>query len=187
MDFQLTASASICDERSTSFHRIFNYAPVTFFHFDLLRSVPKAKKQTFRRPKNYSILKWRKRNLSFPERCKPFCPALGLLPVESRPCLKISFKRGCQPPIPSPLFFNKKKQQSSTAVGSQWRRTFLFILLHRQDLILRRIQGLRRVLPTTGNRGPKTISSTTWTRGGDPTREMQKNMPSSTGQALAQN
>ena len=33
MDFQLTASASICDERSTSFHRIFNYAPVTFFHF----------------------------------------------------------------------------------------------------------------------------------------------------------
>jgi len=44
MDFQLTASASICDERSTSFHRIFNYAPVTFFHFDLLRSVPKAKK-----------------------------------------------------------------------------------------------------------------------------------------------
>ena len=44
MDFQLTASASICDERTTSFHRIFNYAPVTFFHFDLLRSVPKAKK-----------------------------------------------------------------------------------------------------------------------------------------------
>ena len=33
MDFQLTASASICDERSTSFHRIFNYAPITFFHF----------------------------------------------------------------------------------------------------------------------------------------------------------
>ena len=33
MDFQLTASASICDERSTSFHRIFNYAPVTFCHF----------------------------------------------------------------------------------------------------------------------------------------------------------
>jgi len=82
MDFQLTASASICDERSTSFHRIFNYAPVTFFHFDLLRSVLKAKKFTFRRPKNYSFLKWRKRNLSFPERCKPFCPALGLLPVE---------------------------------------------------------------------------------------------------------
>lgn len=50
MDFQLTASASICDERSTSFHRIFNYAPVTFFHFDLLRSVPKAKKFTFRGP-----------------------------------------------------------------------------------------------------------------------------------------
>lgn len=75
MDFQLTASASICDERSTSFHRIFNYAPVTFFHFDLLRSVPKAKKLTFRRPKNYSFLKLRKRNLSFPERCKPFCPA----------------------------------------------------------------------------------------------------------------
>lgn len=37
-------------------------------------------------------------------------------------------------------------------VGSQWRITFLFILLHRQDLILRRILRLIRVLPTTGNR-----------------------------------
>jgi hypothetical protein len=67
MDFQLTASASICDERSTSFHRIFNYAPVTFFHFDLLRSVLKAKKFTFRRPKNnYFLTKVEKAEPFFP-------------------------------------------------------------------------------------------------------------------------
>lgn len=87
----------------------------------------------------------------------------------------------------SSFFYRKKSSSLQRWWGLTVRIAFLFILLHRQDLILRRILGLRRVLPTTGNRGPKTISSTTWTRPimCDPTREMQKNMPS--GQAPAQN